>query len=137
MIPPTLEDQAEIAEQSRSLRRIEIFAFGAYLLFALGFAVRGNLYGLLGLTCSSLVAIINFLWLKEVASTLLQSTPRARVSKLLGRSLARFGVFAVSLIIVIFVARFDSLSILLGFSIIVAGIMAEALYSAVNLFKPH
>ena len=44
-------------------------------------------------------------------------------------SLARFALLGVALSVAIFVARFNAVSVLLGFSIVVVGILGEGLYS--------
>ncbi|MGZ4810172.1 MAG: hypothetical protein ACXV7D_12675 [Thermoanaerobaculia bacterium] len=50
------------------------------------------------------------------------------------RTLARFGLLGAALLVTIFVARFHALSVLLGFSIVVVGIIGEALYSTVRSY---
>ena len=50
------------------------------------------------------------------------------------RTLARFALLGVSLSVTIFVARFNTPSVLLGFSIVVVGIMGEALYAVMQRF---
>jgi hypothetical protein len=50
------------------------------------------------------------------------------------RSLARFFLLGVALAVTIIVARFNPVSVLLGFSIIVVGIFGEALYSVYRSF---
>jgi len=132
---PELTEQQERAEaesQKQSLRRVRMFAGLAYGAFAIWFAVTRDWRSLVGLTCSSLVVMINFLWLEEIVSTLFRPAPQVNARPVLVRILSRFILFGVALSVVIFIARFSALSILLGFSIIVVGIMAEALYSAVS-----
>ena len=51
------------------------------------------------------------------------------------RALARFLLLGVSLAVTIIIARFNAVSVLLGFSIIVIGICGEALYSLVRSFS--
>lgn len=126
------EGRAEAESQRQSLRRVRMFAGLAYGAFAIWFAVTRDWRSLVGLTCSALVVMINFLWLEEIVSTLFQPAPQVNARPVLVRILSRFILFGVALSVVIFIARFSVLSILLGFSIIVVGIMAEALYSAVS-----
>lgn len=133
-----MDDDAEareLTEQTRSLERIKLFACIAYFLIAGCLILFREMRGLLGLTCSSVVVMINFLWLEELSTALLQHSLRVSVRRVLVRSLSRFVLFGVALSVIIFIARFDVLSILLGFSIIVIGIMAEALYSVVALWR--
>lgn len=73
--------------------------------------------------------MINFLWLEEIVETILQPAPRLHAWRLSLRTLARFVLLGAALTITIFVARFNAFSVLLGFSIIVVGIMGEALYT--------
>ena len=82
------------------------------------------------MTCSALVTMISFLWLEEVIGVLLQPSPQLRAWKLTLRAVARLVLLAVALLVLIFVARFNASSVLLGFSIVVVGIIGEALYSA-------
>jgi hypothetical protein len=50
------------------------------------------------------------------------------------RTLARYVLLGAALSVAIFVARFNALSVLLGFSIVVVGIMGEAVYSTYKSF---
>ena len=126
------EGKADAESQRQSLRRVRIFAGLAYGAFAIWFVVTRDWRSLVGLTCSALVIMINFLWLEEIVSALFQPAPQVNARPVLVRNISRFILFGVALSVVIFIARFSALSILLGFSIIVVGIMVEALYSAVS-----
>ncbi len=116
------------------VRRIRWMAAGAYFLFAIWMLISGGLHGFLGLTCSAAVTMIAFLWLEEIAELLLHPAAHLHARRLMWRTLARFALLGVALMVTIFVARFDALSVLLGFSIVVVGIMGEALYAAVRSF---
>ena len=116
------------------LRRVRAISAGAYCCFVLPVLHLSGPAGLLGLTCSALVTMINFLWLEEIIDTILQPAPRPRAWRLSLRTLARFVLLGAALSVTIVVARFNALSVLLGFSIIVMGIMGEALYSAYHTF---
>jgi ATP synthase I chain len=127
-LPSPAPDEAS-ALVLRRIRRISLAAyvvFAAYILPALGWR------SLAGLTCGAAVTMINFLWLEEIVNAVLQPTPRLKVRRLLLRVLARFPLLGVALSVAIFVARFNAVSVLLGFSIVVVGIMGEALYSAIR-----
>lgn len=117
------------------LRRIERVSVGAYFLFAAIIIFSAGWRALLGLTCSAAVTMISFLWMEEVIGSLFQPTSHLRAKLLTLRTVARFGVLGVALWITIFVARFHSVSVLLGFSIVVVGIIGEALYSTVKSFS--
>ena len=82
------------------------------------------------MTCSAAVTMICFLWLEEIADGLFQSAAHPRnARKLTLRAASRLVLLGVALLVTTSVARFNAVSVLLGFSIIVVGIMGEALYS--------
>lgn len=117
------------------LRRIRWLAVAAYVAFAVFCSIYGGFRAFLGLTCSAAVTMISFLWLEEVAAVLLQpEAAHQHARRLTLRSLARFALLGVALTVTIIVARFNAVSVLLGFSIIVVGICGEALYSLVRTF---
>ncbi|HYO78623.1 MAG TPA: ATP synthase subunit I [Thermoanaerobaculia bacterium] len=111
------------------LRRIKRTAFLAAAVFAVFAAISGGFRGFLGLTCSAAVTMISFLWLEEIVDVLLQPAAHLHARRLTVRTLARFALLGVALTVTIIIARFNALSVLLGFSIIVVGICGEALYS--------
>lgn len=115
-----------------TLPRIRRIAAVAYVIFVPFVLVASGWRGLIGLTCSALVTMINFLWLEEIVEAVLQPSPRLKAWKLSLRTLARFALLGVALSVAIFVARFNAVSVLLGFSIVVVGIMGEALYSVIR-----
>ncbi len=78
--------------------------------------------------------MISFLWLEEIVDTLLQPETHPNARKLTLRSLGRYALLAVALTVTIIIARFNAVSLLLGFSIIVVGICGEALYSLYRSF---
>lgn len=125
------EDDPETAEVVRRIRRISL---AAYVAFAGFVAISSGFAGLVGLTCSALVVMINFLWLEEIVSSVLQPTPQLRPWKLTLRTMARFVLLGAAISVTIYVARFNALSVLLGFSIVVIGIIGEALYSTYRSF---
>jgi hypothetical protein len=116
-------------ESTDVLRRVRTFSVAAYFVFAAPIFMTSGWRGLLGLTCSAVVTMINFLWLEEIAGTILQPSPRLRPWRLSLRALARFILLGAALSVTIVIARFNVVSVLLGFSIIVAGIMGEAVYT--------
>jgi hypothetical protein len=116
------------------LRRIRLIAAAAWIAFAVPVLMTGGWRGLLGLTCSGLVTMINFLWLEEIVDALLQPTPARHRWRLTVRTLSRFALLGAALLVTIFVARINAVSVLLGFSIVVVGIMGEAVYSTFRSF---
>lgn len=114
------------------LRRIKRTAWVALVVFAAFSAILGGFRAFLGLTCSAAVTMITFLWLEEIVNNLLQPAAHSHARKLVLRALARFALLGVALAVTIIIARFNAVSVLMGFSIIVVGICGEALYSLVR-----
>lgn len=127
--PPAPDESAATV-----LGRIRWMAVAAYVLFAVVVVSLDGWRGFLGLTCSAAVTIIAFLWLEEIVDTLLQPAAHLHARRLTLRTLARFVLLGVALLVTIFVARFHAFSVLLGFSIVVVGIIGEALYSTWRSF---
>lgn len=128
------DDSLENEPASRIIRRIRRFSLAAYVAFAIWISLTSGWRGFAGLTCSAAVIMINFLWLEEIVESLLQPAPHPHAWRLTLRALARFALLGVALLVTIFVARFNALSVLLGFSIVVVGIIAEALYMVYRSF---
>lgn len=116
------------------LRRIKRNALIAAAIFAVFCTFSGGFQGFLGLTCSAAVTMISFLWLEEIVAVLLQPAAHLHARRLTLRTLARFALLGVALSVTIIIARFNAVSVLLGFSIIVVGICGEALYSVYRSF---
>src|SRR5687767_10955464 len=114
------------------LRRIKRTSLAAAVVFAVFSLIYGGFRAFLGLTCSAAVTMISFLWLEEIVDVLLQPAAHLHARRLTFRTLARFALLGVALTVTIIVARFNAVSVLLGFSIIVVGICGEALYSLVR-----
>lgn len=130
--PPPEPSLVERETPAEVLRRIKRTALVAALGFAVFSAVFGGFRAFLGLTCSAAVTMISFLWLEETVNVLLQPAPHPKTRRMIVRALARFLLLGVSLAVTIIIARFNTVSVLLGFSIIVVGIFGEALYSVVR-----
>ncbi len=130
-IPPT-----EVNDESPAtvMRRVKWLAIIAYVVFAVFVAIFRGFRPLVGLTCSAAVTIISFLWLEEIVTTLLQPSPRLRAWRVVLRTLGRFALLGAALSVTILVARFDAVSVLLGFSVVVVGIIGEALYATYRSF---
>jgi hypothetical protein len=114
------------------LRRIKRTALAAAAAFAVFSAISGGFRAFVGLTCSAAVTMISFLWLEEIVDVLLQPAAHLHARRLTLRTLARFALLGVALTVTIIVARFNAVSVLLGFSVIVVGICGEALYLLVR-----
>lgn len=126
--PAADEDPKRVARRIRRIGAAAYVVFAAYLLISSGFRA------FVGLTCCAAVTMIAFLWLEEIAELLLQPSPQLHGRRVMWRVLARFALLGVALLVTIFVAHFEALSVLLGFSIVVVGIMGEALYALVRSF---
>ena len=122
------EERAELSVIDR-VKRVSIWA---YFVFAAGILIFRGFKAFVGLTCSAAVTIISFLWLEEIVTTILQPSPQPNARRLTVRALARFVLLGVATSVTIFVAGFDAVSVLLGFSVVVVGIIAEAAYSIVK-----
>jgi hypothetical protein len=132
--PPETPPWYERESPSDVIRRIKRTAFAAAAVFAVFSAVYGGFRAFLGLTCSAAVTMISFLWLEEIVDVLLQPAAHLHARRLTLRTLARFALLGVALTVTIIIARFNAVSVLLGFSIIVVGICGEALYSLYRSF---
>jgi hypothetical protein len=122
------EEAAELAV----IARIKRTSLWAYVVFAAAVLILRGFKAFVGLTCSAAVTMISFLWLEEVITTVLQPSSHIHTKRLTLRALARFVLLGVAISVTIFVARFDAVSVLLGFSVVVVGIIGEAAYSVVR-----
>ena len=123
---PEHDDAATVLRRIRKISIVAWFGFAVFALISSGFA------GFLGLTCSALVTISSFLWLEEIVEAVLQPTPQLRAWKVTLRTLGRYVLLGAAVSVTIYVARFNALSVLLGFSIVVVGIIGEAVYSTLR-----
>ncbi len=120
---------AETSDPKAVIRRIRRMALAAYVALILPAVMTGGWWGFVGLTCSAAVNIICFLWLEQILEAVVQPSPRLRAWKVVLRTLMRYALLGAALAVTILVARFDAFSVLLGFSIVVVGIIGEGLYS--------
>jgi len=122
--------------QSRAvLRRVRIISLGAWIAFSIGVLALLGWRAFLGLTCSGLVVMINFFLLEEIVQRTLQPAPQVKSWGLIAGVLARFALLGIAIAVTIVVARFEPISVILGFSVVVVGIMGEAVYSVVKSFS--
>ena len=122
-------------DDTNVLQRIKWFSVAAFFVFApaVFFAIGPS--ALIGLTCSAAVTIISFLWMEEIVASFFQPTSHLQAKRLTVRTIGRFALLGVALWVTIVIARFHAVSVLLGFSIVVVGIIAEAVYSTVKSFN--
>ena len=116
------------------LRRVRRISAASYFVFAVPILITTGWRGVLGLTCSAVVTMISFLWLEQIVEAVLQPSPRLRAWKVVLRTLVRYALLGAALAVTIIVARLNAVSVLLGFSIVVVGIIGEAVYSTVKGF---
>ena len=124
----TPDEEAELAV----IARVKRTSKWAYVVFAVAVLFLRGFRAFVGLTCSAAVTMISFLWLEEIVTTILQPSPHQPARRLTVRALARFVLLGVATSVTIIVARFDAVSVLLGFSVVVVGIIGEAAYSIVK-----
>ena len=124
----------ETSDAAAVVRRIRRIALAAYVALILPAVMTGGWWGFVGLTCSAAVNIICFLWLEQILEAIVQPSPRLRAWKVVLRTLIRYALLGAALAVTILVARFNALSVLLGFSIVVVGIIGEGLYSTFRSF---
>ena len=122
----------EEASELGVIARVKRVSVWAYFAFAAAVLILRGFKAFVGLTCAAAVTMISFLWLEEIVTTILQPSPQPNARRLTVRALARFVLLGVATSVTIFVARFDAVSVLLGFSVVVVGIIAEAAYSIVR-----
>jgi len=119
-------DEPGAAEALRRIRRITL---GAYVLFAILVGFTRGFRPFVALTCTAAVAIISFLWLEEIVVGVLQPSAQLHPRRLVLKALSRFVLLGVAAWVTVQVAKFDAVSVLLGFSVVVVGILGEAAYA--------
>ena len=124
----------DIDDTALVLRRIKWISVAAYVAFAIFTLIWAGFRAFLGLTCAAAVTMISFLWLEDVIGALLQPSPQLRAWKVTLRAVGRLLLLGMAILVLIFVARFNVVSVLLGFSIVVVGIIGEAFYATYQSF---
>jgi hypothetical protein len=117
------------SEERAMVDRIFRFSLASWVIIAAWYIARLDWWGLFGLTCGGAVVMINFLWLEGIIVRALQPAPGVQGWKIGLGAIARFGLFGIAIALSIFVVRFNPLSVLLGFSVLVIGIGCEVLYA--------
>jgi hypothetical protein len=130
MTPVESRAEEESPPDPGPVRRIRLISLAAYVLIALWYAIHRDWNSLAGLTWSALVVMIAFLWLEEIAFKLLGPAPLVKPWKLGVRAVGRYALIA--LLVAVFGVRFNIISVLLGTSILVIGIVGETLYTWVT-----
>jgi hypothetical protein len=117
------------AGAAEALRRIRWIALIAYVVFAISIGFTRGFRAFVALTCTAALAIICFLWLEEIVTGVLQPSAQLHPRRLLLKALSRFVVLGVAAWVTVQVAKFDAVGVLLGFSVVVVGILGEAAYA--------
>jgi len=124
-----VEAESDDHAAALTLRRIRRNTLIAYAAFAIFLMFWRGFSAFVGLTCSAAVTMISFLWLEEIMSSILQPSAQLQPHRLILRALSRFVLLGVAAWVTILVARFDAVSVLLGFSVVVVGILGEAAHA--------
>lgn len=114
---------------AEALRRIRWIALFAYVVFAISTGFTRGFRAFVALTCTAALAIICFLWLEEIVTGVLQPSAQLHPRRLLLKALSRFVILGVAAWVTVQVAKFDAVGVLLGFSVVVVGILGEAAYA--------
>ena len=114
---------------AEALRRIRRIALIAYVVFAISIGFTRGFRAFVALTCTAALAIICFLWLEEIVTGVLQPSAQLHPRRLLLKALSRFVILGVAAWVTVQVAKFDAVGVLLGFSVVVVGILGEAAYA--------
>lgn len=114
---------------AETLRRIRWIALIAYVVFAISIGFTRGFRAFVALTCTAALAIICFLWLEEIVTGVLQPSAQLHPRRLLLKALSRFVILGVAAWVTVQVAKFDAVGVLLGFSVVVVGILGEAAYA--------
>jgi hypothetical protein len=122
-------------EHLPTMRRIRRTALVSAIVLAGGVGVASGWRALFALTCAAAVVMINFLWLEEIIEKTLRPTPEVKSWRVFVRVILRFLLLGAALTGTLVFAREEALSVLLGFSIVVIGIMGEAAWALVRSFR--
>jgi hypothetical protein len=126
---PVNPDPADESSATAALRRIRYMAITAYILFAILVGFTRGFRAFVALTCTAALAIISFLWLEEIVTGVLQPSAQLHPRRLVLRALSRFVLLGMAAWVTVQVAQFDVVGVLLGFSVVVVGILGEAAYA--------
>jgi chromate transport protein ChrA len=122
-------------EHLPTMRRIRRTALVSAIVLAAGVGVASGWRAVFALTCAAAVVMINFLWLEETIKKTLRPAPEVKSWRVFVRVILRFLLLGAALTGTLVFAREESLSVILGFSIIVIGIMGEAAWAMVRSFR--
>ena len=118
-----------------TMRRVRRTAIISAVVLGIVMASWQGWRALFALTCGASIVMINFLWLEEIIEKTLRPVPEVQSWRVIFKVLLRFLLLGVALAGILVVARGEALSILLGFSIIVIGIMGEAVHATLKSLR--
>lgn len=107
-----------------SLALLALLGIGGFALFS----VEAGL----GVLAGGIIAIVNFIWLRNVLQRILGLLPAKPMQYALLRFVARLSVTALVLYLVITSGWFSLAGLLVGLSVIVANIIALSIYGALR-----
>lgn len=123
-------------EHASLVRRVRDVAIGAAIVLSLLSWWWLGLTPALALLVCAVIMIMNFLWLERIVGSTLRAEAEPQSAWVGLRILVRFGLIVVSIGVVVAVARYHPASVLLGFSVIVIGLLAEGV-RALHLSLTH
>ena len=129
MLSSVTPDPEDDETAAAALRRIRWIALTAYVVFAISVGFTRGFRSFVALTCTAALAIISFLWLEEIVTGVLQPSAQLHPRRLVLRALSRFVLLGMAAWVTVQVAKFDAVGVLLGFSVVVVGILGEAAYA--------
>lgn len=129
-VPPDMDP-----DHRPTMKRVRTTAIVAAVALAVIMLLWEGWRAAFALTCSATVVMINFLWLEEIVENTLRPMPEIQPWRLIIKVLLRFLLLGVAFAGILLIAPGEGLSILLGFSIIVIGIMGEAVHATVESLR--
>lgn len=118
-----------------TMKRVRKTALIAALLLGFVMFFLQGWRSVFALTCGAAIVMINFLWLEEIVEKTLRPMPEVQSWRVVVKVVLRFLLLGVAVTGILVVARGEALSILLGFSVIVIGIMGEAVRATVESLR--
>lgn len=119
-------------EYSVVVGRIRRMALIATFLLFVGIWFLNGPRAATALGVSAALMLMNFFWLEEILLRTMNSSQGADALFASASIFVRFGLIGIAAIVTIGVARFEPISVILGFSVIVIAIMAEAARSLIE-----
>lgn len=107
-----------------SLALLALLSLGGFALFSVETG--------LGVLAGGIIAVVNFIWLRNVLQRILGLLPAKPMQYALLRFVARLSATALALYVIITSGWFSLAGLLVGLSVIVANIIALSIYGALR-----